>query len=78
MWNLQCLSSLSTGLRVVATCDMLEQRDRVELDLDMLEVDTESWQLDTVLFLSNSGVEPGVVRSDRSELDTENPFDTGE
>ena len=42
MRNLQCLSSLSTGLRVVATCDMLEQRDRVELDLDMLEVDTES------------------------------------
>ena len=56
----------------------MEQRERVELDLDMLEVDTESWQLDTVLFLSSSGVELGVVRSDRSELDTEKPFETGE
>ena len=56
----------------------MEQRERVELDLDMLEVDTESWQLDTVLFLSSNGVEPGVVKSDRSELETEKPFDTGE
>ena len=73
------MSSLSTGLRLGATCDRLEQRERVELDLDMLEVDTESWQLDTVLFLSSSGVEPGgVVRSDKSELDTDKPFDTGE
>ena len=47
----------------------------MELDLDMVEVDTESWP-ETVLFLSNTGVEPGVVRSDRS--DTEKPFDTGE
>ena len=72
------MSSLSTGLRLGATWDRLEQRERVELDLDMLEVDTESWQLDTVLFLSSSGVEPGVVKSDRSELDTEKPFETGE
>ena len=69
------MSSLSTGLRLVVTCDRLEQRDRVELDLDMV---VESWEVDTVLFLSSSGVEPGVVRSDRSELETENPFDTGE
>jgi len=69
------LSSLSTGLRLVVTCDRLEQRERVELDLDMV---VESWEVDTVLFLSSSGVEPGVVRSDRSELETENPFDTGE
>ena len=47
----------------------------MELDLDMV---VESWEVDTVLFLSSSGVEPGVVRSDRSELETENPFDTGE
>ena len=72
------MSNLSTGLRLGATWDRLEQRERVELDLDMLEVDTESWQLDTVLFLSSNGVEPGVVKSDRSELDTEKPFDTGE
>ena len=72
------MSSLSTGLRLGATWDRLEQRERVELDLDMLEVDTESWQLDTVLFLSSNGVEPDVVRSDRSELDTEKPFETGE
>ena len=69
------MSSLSTGLRLVVTCDRLEQRERVELDLDMV---VESWEVDTVLFLSSSGVEPGVVRSDRSELETENPFDTGE
>ena len=43
----------------------------MELDLDMVEPDT-------VLFLSNTGVETGVVMSDRSELDTEKPFDTGE
>ena len=69
------MSNLSTGLRLVVTCDRLEQRERVELDLDMV---VESWEVDTVLFLSSSGVEPGVVRSDRSELETENPFDTGE
>ena len=69
------MSNLSTGLRLVVTCDRLEQRERVELDLDMV---VESWEVDTVLFLSSSGVEPGVVRADRAELETENPFDTGE
>ena len=60
------MSNLSTGLSgLVVTCDRLEQRDRVELDLDMV---VESWEVDTVLFLSSSGVEPGVVRSGRGRI----------
>ena len=35
----RCLSNFSTGERDEVTCDTLEQRERVELDLDM--VDTE-------------------------------------
>ena len=58
--------------------ETLEQRESVELDLDM--VDTEpgvggtlsasSWrELETVLFLPSRGVEPGVLMSDKSELE---------
>ena len=72
------MSSLSTGLRLGATWDRLEQRERVELDLDMVETEpgvggtlsASSWrELETVLFLASRGVEPGVLMSDKSELD---------
>ena len=35
----RCLSNFSTGVRDEVTCDTLEQRERVELDLDMVEVE---------------------------------------
>ena len=37
--NSRCLSNFSTGERDEVTCDTLEQRERVELDLDMVEVE---------------------------------------
>lgn len=68
----KCLTSLSRGGRPELACDALEQRDRVELDLDILlrgpggNLST-SKLFEIVLFLPRIGVDIGVEFSEISE-----------
>lgn len=73
----KCFKSLSRGGRPEVACDTFEQRDIVELDLDMVEEGaggnlSTSKLFEDVLFLPRSGVERGVAVSEISEVESDN------
>jgi len=70
----RCLRSLSSGATPELACETFEQRDKVELDLDMAEPEpggnlSDSKLLELVLFLPRIGVDIGVLLSETSESD---------
>jgi len=72
----KCFKSLSRGATPELACETLEQSDKVELDLDMVEIEpagnlSVSKLLELVLFLPRSGVEIGVLLSDKSEAESD-------
>lgn len=72
----RCLRSLSSGATPELACETFEQRDKVELDLDMVETEpggnlSASKLLELVLFLPRSGVDIGVLLSETSEAESD-------
>ena len=72
----QCLRSLSSGASPELACETFEQRDNVELDLDMAGLEpggnlSASKLFELVLFLPRIGVDIGVLLSETSEAESD-------